>query len=469
MKSLLSAFLIALMVGGLALVGTVHFGTVQASTNVIGIINSDTTWTKANSPYTLTGSVAVNRGVTLTIEAGATVNLGDYYLQVNGTLGARGSGNEKIHFNGGQITFTQVSKSWNERTGSGCIIDNAILNLTWIFINNASPKINNASNLGISIDGGSPIISNNNITGGIQDDGVGGSPIISNNTITYTNGTSVIAIGESSPIISNNNITGTGNSRVIGIGGGSSVISNNTITGGTEAAIFVGGGSPIISNNTITGGSIGISLYGFTHFPYAISGNIISSCTVAGIKAAGCWATVERNLIINNPNGDGILIGTFSAFGKSAGTDLTIQNNTIANNYVGINLISPASTPVYTSTIVYNNIQNNSNYSIYSNSGHNVNATNNWWGTIDIPTINQTIFDNKNDFNLGTVNFIPFLTEPNPQAPPIPTPTSSPEPSSTQTTPQAELYEIAIAIIIILIVIVALLIVIIGLVLRKKR
>jgi len=50
MKSLLSAFLIVIMVGGFALAGTLHFGTVQASTSFIGIITSDTTWTKANSP-----------------------------------------------------------------------------------------------------------------------------------------------------------------------------------------------------------------------------------------------------------------------------------------------------------------------------------------------------------------------------------------------------------------------------------
>src|SRR3989304_9439853 len=93
-KPLLSAFLIAIMVGGLLFVGYAHFDTVQASTEVIGIINSDATWTKANSPYTLTGPIRVNLGVTLTIEPGATVNLNNNYIQVNGTLHARGSSAE---------------------------------------------------------------------------------------------------------------------------------------------------------------------------------------------------------------------------------------------------------------------------------------------------------------------------------------------------------------------------------------
>ena len=44
-----------------------------SQTNVSGALSSDTTWSLANSPYTLTGNVLVTSGVTLTIEAGVTV------------------------------------------------------------------------------------------------------------------------------------------------------------------------------------------------------------------------------------------------------------------------------------------------------------------------------------------------------------------------------------------------------------
>ena len=68
-KSLLIAFLTAIMIGGLTLVNTVHLGMVQASTTVNGgIITSNTTWTQANSPYIVTAPVLVNSSVTLTIE-----------------------------------------------------------------------------------------------------------------------------------------------------------------------------------------------------------------------------------------------------------------------------------------------------------------------------------------------------------------------------------------------------------------
>jgi hypothetical protein len=66
-KSLLSA-LAVILIGGLFLASAMNFGTAQASTDVSGIIFSDTTWTKANSPINITGPTAIAKGVTLTIE-----------------------------------------------------------------------------------------------------------------------------------------------------------------------------------------------------------------------------------------------------------------------------------------------------------------------------------------------------------------------------------------------------------------
>ena len=80
--------------------GLIAFSTVYA-TDVSGVISSNTTWTKANSPFSVTGNVLVNSGVTLTIEAGVTVNFsGAYYLQVEGTLSAIGTAADSIIFTG---------------------------------------------------------------------------------------------------------------------------------------------------------------------------------------------------------------------------------------------------------------------------------------------------------------------------------------------------------------------------------
>ena len=61
-------------------VSSVSFGVVQASTTVNSqIITSDSTCTKADSPYTFRGPVAVDEGVTLPIQPGATVDMNNNY------------------------------------------------------------------------------------------------------------------------------------------------------------------------------------------------------------------------------------------------------------------------------------------------------------------------------------------------------------------------------------------------------
>src|SRR3972149_736181 len=161
-KSLLSASFVAIIVSGMILVGTAPFFTVQASNDIIGIITSDTTWTKAGSPYTLKGPTAVNTGVTLTIEPGVTVNLNKYYIQVNGTLTAKGADNDKIYFNDGQVIFTSVSNGWNEQTGSGSIIQNAVF--TDSLSISSSVKVTKNSLKGLDINSGSAVVSYNSIS-----------------------------------------------------------------------------------------------------------------------------------------------------------------------------------------------------------------------------------------------------------------------------------------------------------------
>ncbi|MEM3054528.1 MAG: hypothetical protein QXM52_02335 [Candidatus Bathyarchaeia archaeon] len=150
---------------------------VESGTSVKGIISTNTTWTLANSPYVLTGPVLVNRSVVLTIEPGVIVNFTRYFIQVDGVLNARGNETHPIRFIGGywenvnhaSLLFTEASVPWNEATGSGSIIDHAIINLFE----------------SIKLQGSSPRISNSLISGGVADalwvDS--GSPLIINNTI----------------------------------------------------------------------------------------------------------------------------------------------------------------------------------------------------------------------------------------------------------------------------------------------
>lgn len=86
-----SILLILLFSSGLFLIGSSMFCKAQVVTQVGGILWENTTWTAANSPYVITGTVQVPLNVTLTIEAGVTVTTSmnpsnEYLFLLNGKI-----------------------------------------------------------------------------------------------------------------------------------------------------------------------------------------------------------------------------------------------------------------------------------------------------------------------------------------------------------------------------------------------
>jgi len=375
MKSKMSILLITLIVCSLALTATPQFSMAQTGTNVSGIISSDTTWTKIGSPYNLVGNILVAEGATLTIQSDVTVNLDSYYMQINGTLSAKGTNAEpiKIFSDCSYIRFGSTAESWDEQKSTGNLIENSIINSTVIIISGSCPKINN----NVFENGKNDIFLDSAI---FADNG-----IISNNTFDGK-------IGYSSGAFSvNKAITCSGNAT----------IQDNIFTSWQVAAIWIEEGNPIIQRNLILNNN------GFPS-EYSASGAIV-------VKGA---SSTIFNPKVTNP---------------------LIQDNTIANNKIGI-LITDYNAPnaIPTPTIRNNNIYNNQ-YNIYMFRGSfNVSVSDNWWGTTDNQAIQQTIFDFNDDFSVGTVQYTPFLTEPNPNAPdippePTPTPTPTPTPAPTAT------------------------------------
>jgi len=375
-KTVATEILISILaVSVFVLINSSYFGTVQAATEVTGIIATDTMWTKTNSPYNLTGNVLISNGATLTIESGATINLNGYYILVNGTLSSRGTSANPININGGDyIAFTPFSSNWAEQTTTGSIIENSFLNATRLFIY-ASPKINN--NIFQNID--------------FQYVPIAISNVWEPSSMVYVPSTN------SSPVISNNIISG-------GIS-----IQNMWGHGGSPDTAC-----PQISNNTITSSSnnVGNGIYTF------YSTGLISNNTISGFQQglylhSDYGTLIEGNLILGNSK------GVVTNVHQDPTTPI-IANNTVTYNGDGFSLIrsfSAATNPV----IVNNNIYGNINYNINLGIPDTINATYNWWGTTDTQAINQSIYDFKNDFNLGMVEFVPFLTAPNPAAPIIPT------------------------------------------------
>ena len=273
MKAPTYTFITILVLG--ILIGTINIGTVKAVTNVSGIITTDTTWTKANSPYTLTEVLTVSQGATLTIEAGSTVNLQTYPLQVNGTLIAIGSNEDPIYFNGiiesenrGAVMFRPSSNAWNETTSSGCIIENSIFNTTVLDLQSSVKINNNTINSEIYPYGsplimyasGSPTITNNTIAAIISaydqtviaNNTINGkiealnSAIIANNTIKRVSIFSpydIVLTASDTSLIADNYLKG--KVRILG----SPTISNNVIDGELDVTP---GSSPLLLNNTVS-------------------------------------------------------------------------------------------------------------------------------------------------------------------------------------------------------------------------
>jgi hypothetical protein len=242
---------------------------VQAFTSVHGIITEDTTWTVANSPYTLIGAVRITSDVTLTIDPGVTVNLDDTCIQVEGTLIARGTTRNPIQFNEGGssssstdsgLIFTASSSNWDESTQTGCIIENAVLNHANIEITGASPKIsNNTFNSRISTTGGAPQICNNIFKGGNGIVLYDSNEVIRGNIFSGTSQAIYVGGADCAPLIERNLIVDNGYGIVIPSSSGafSPLIQNNTLANNTDALCIAGGGTPTptIRYNNIYGSS----------------------------------------------------------------------------------------------------------------------------------------------------------------------------------------------------------------------
>ena len=91
-------------------------GVASAAESIQGTLGSDTTWTAARGPYTLTGDVIVPAGVTLTVEPGVVVNAArsdalkggenTIYVEliVRGTLRVKGTPAQPVTFQADRAT-----------------------------------------------------------------------------------------------------------------------------------------------------------------------------------------------------------------------------------------------------------------------------------------------------------------------------------------------------------------------------
>jgi hypothetical protein len=411
-SSILAVFLISLF--ATPLLCAFAEATVPLST-----VSSDTTWTKAESPYELSGPLRVDSGATLTIEAGVTINLNGYYMQIDGELRVLGSDAEPVQFIGGatdrfdELHFTSLAKGFDDKAESGCIIEHAVFNDTKITLD-VAVKVDDSTfydygsmtvdNIAISMTSGSSYIVNNNIYGAVMVHG--GTALINYNKITGG-----MAIYGGVATVSYNQISGRSSYFYIGrdwdrdyntlvVKRSSALLTYNNIRGNIMSYDT---DTLIIADNTVEGIGFGSSLK-----------TVILCNTVEGEVGGEGPALIQRNYIKSAD------VGIYVADGA------IVQNNTISANGTGISIGG-------TSTISYNNIIDCQEYRAkLVDVSTDVNATYNWWGTADTQAISQSIYDHKNDFNIGPIIFEPILTTSNPYAMPDPNlPIPSLEPEAT--------------------------------------
>jgi hypothetical protein len=255
MRKIALGLLFFLLFIGLTFPAAEHFGV--SATNAIGILNQNTTWTKAESPYTLTGPVAVNIGVTLTVQPGTIINLNGFYIQVNGTLIAIGTSSEKIQFSNGEIIFKPVSNGWNQQSDAGSQFQYVKFDSGKVSSSVSLKLVHCQSNSDISI-GGASLITDNSLSSV----SIAGACTVQRNT--FTGGLEITSNTQST--ITGNTINGGSRLTAVKVTGGSSVISNNKLTGGGVVsflpfrgeniyyAVEVRQGTSQISTNHIDGG-----------------------------------------------------------------------------------------------------------------------------------------------------------------------------------------------------------------------
>ena len=303
-----------------------------ADTTVSGIINNDTTWTLASSPYIVTGNLLVSEGMTLNIEPGVEVRFEtEKVLQIEGTLIARGTNDNVITFTSnqsspapgdwGDIYFTDTSQSATfdedkNYTGGSileyCIVEYAggldLDNNGAVRMDNACPFINYCT------------IQNNSASGIIcdhLDTEIIGELRITNNTIKDNTASTGVRIDFRRGIItisSNtivNNIGDMGGIYIWGANAGTIItITDNVVSNNSSEGVYS------IENLTISGGNA------------TIKNNTISYNSGCGLRLTNNYSvTIDSNIINDNKGGD-LNVGSNSVYGPT-----NITNNTVSNNF----------------------------------------------------------------------------------------------------------------------------------------
>ncbi|MCB0697779.1 MAG: T9SS type A sorting domain-containing protein [Chitinophagaceae bacterium] len=359
------------------------------ATNVSGIISTNTTWTKANSPYIVNDNLSVDSNVTLVIQPGVTVLVDSgKFFYVDGKLIAEGNTTDSIYFLAHKINDPLYYAQWRGITlrlkgihdtssFKYCRFEYALY-----AIYSEGPSLNVSQS----------VFKHNSVA--VETHVF--APAVDcyfniNNCLVTENGKGLYnfsryATGALTNCIISDNIVGCEDESYKGL-----TVQNNEFNyNETGLSLSDYEQSPDVRWNTFKGNSYaGLT---FRNSPTNISG-------FSRTKNA----PISNNLFIYNTRGLQIW-----------DLDLcTISDNTIAYNDIGIDRNSGASnTPSYPDSLVITNncLTNNLSYNFKENYTADFTLKYNWWGTTSIPGIDSSIYDYYDNFSSGKITYMPILT-----------------------------------------------------------
>ncbi|MCU0485256.1 MAG: PKD domain-containing protein [Anaerolineales bacterium] len=251
----------------------------------------------------------------------------------------------------------------------------------------------------------------------------------------------------SDSIIDNNNATGALLSYVEG--NGTYVVTGNTIRknkGGDFSGVQINTRAPVVFKDNLVienGPGSGLATVLIQAHAAEITGNLVINNDGGGMLIGSYYdylpdVRVVSNNIISDNNGIGLRLYSYSGSAVNASHNAILRNT--AENDAGLTVLyldagssityntilgnlNTGSTALRTSyfnyntwgspVFNYNNLTGNNGYALYNDNTQglpNIDAVNNWWGTSSSTEIQALIYDYFDDTTRGIVDYSPYLS-----------------------------------------------------------